>query len=133
MNSPFCITTFDQVTFDTAIAQEEELVVEILTHLAINAETLAEKHSKESTAFYYPEIPIHQIMFSAYKWFVGSGRIIYFSSRVISAYKEEKANPHFNIEVSLAILTVELQQRISQHHRAVQRKRIVDRAARFRK
>lgn len=98
INFPFTTATFDELYFDTAIPVECDLLFNLLDCLSASLDKIA---TRKQLPFLPQEYRFDQVIAAAYRWFVGSGRIIWFSSKVKSAFKPDMkaGSPAFNIDV----------------------------------
>lgn len=98
-NFSSCPTTFELVFFDTANPAEANLFYSVLEGLSTKLDRLA---AKKPQPYLSHEHSVDQVLNTAFKWFIGSGRVIWFATKIISAFKPEltKGSPAFNMEVT---------------------------------
>ncbi len=102
VNHPFCITTFDRLMFDTRDDKQLQLFVEVLQHIGrvYDRKKAALEDTANGDRVKPPQLTVDQIFFNAYKWFVGSGRVVLFTAKLTSGYKKEvkSGTGYFNLE-----------------------------------
>lgn len=78
-------------------------VLEILESLSTSISRPEENLESSKVLISEPDPPANMILESLYKWVTGSGRIVWFTTKLTTAYKPEtqKGSPYFNIEVDL--------------------------------